>query len=69
LYFPREGGRFDFENLEIATSGDLACAYGLLKCGKPGDSFPVRLTVILRNVDGAWTIVHEHHSVPAAVED
>ena len=68
-HFPREGGRFGLENVEIATSGDLACAYGVLKCGKPGDTFPVRLTVILRNVDGAWTIVHEHHSVPAEVED
>jgi hypothetical protein len=29
------------------------------------NTFPVRLTVILRKVAGAWTIVHEHHSVPA----
>jgi ketosteroid isomerase-like protein len=64
-HFPREGGRFDLENVEIVTCGDLACAYGLLKCGRPGDTFPVRLTMILRNVGGAWTIVHEHHSVPA----
>ena len=65
-YFPREGGVFDIEDMEIAVSGDLACGYGLLRCGKPGDTFPVRLTVCLRRVDGAWTIVHEHHSVPAA---
>jgi ketosteroid isomerase-like protein len=64
-HFPHEGGRFDLENVEIAANGDLACAYGILKCGKPGDTFPVRLTVILRKVAGAWTIVHEHHSVPA----
>ena len=65
-YFPRDGGVFDIETLEIATSGELACAYGLLRCGKPQDTFPVRLTVCLRRIDGEWTIVHEHHSVPAA---
>jgi ketosteroid isomerase-like protein len=52
--------------VEIATSADLACAYGILECGEPGDTFPVRLTVMLRKVAGTWTIVHEHHSVPAA---
>ncbi|MGH8593035.1 MAG: nuclear transport factor 2 family protein [Gammaproteobacteria bacterium] len=26
--------------------------------------FP-RLTECLRRIDGGWTIVHEHHSVPA----
>ena len=65
-YFPREGGAFNIEQMEIATTGDLAWAYGLLRCGKPQDTFPVRLTVCLRRIEGAWTIVHEHHSVPAA---
>ncbi len=57
---------FDIEDMKIVVSGDLACGYGLLRCGKSGDMFPVRLTVCLRRLDGAWTIVHEHHSVPAA---
>ena len=64
-YFPREGGVFNLEKMEIAVSGDLAFAYGLLRCGKPDDTFPVRLTVCLRRSDSEWTIVHEHHSVPA----
>lgn len=80
LCFPRPSFKVAFCDLKAATSGyrsgfrlkgdvavgDLACGYGLLRCGKPGDTFPVRLTVCLRRLDGAWTIVHEHHSVPAA---
>lgn len=66
LFFKYFGGAFAIEGLEIAVSGDLACGYGVLQCGKPGDTFPVRLTVCLRRIDDEWTIVHEHHSVPAA---
>ncbi|HSC06896.1 MAG TPA: nuclear transport factor 2 family protein [Steroidobacteraceae bacterium] len=69
LFFKHFGGAFDIEKMDIAASGDVACGYGVLQCGKPGDTFPVRLTVCLRRIDGQWTIVHEHHSVPAAVED
>ncbi len=61
-------GEFEITEMDIAASGDLAYGYGLLQCRGSNDSaaFPVRLTVCLRRVDGAWTIVHEHHSVPAA---
>jgi uncharacterized protein (TIGR02246 family) len=65
-HFPRQGGVFEIAEMKIAVSGDLACGYGLLRCGSKGDTFPVRLTVCLRRIDGNWTIVHEHHSVPAA---
>ena len=66
-HFPEVGGVFELTELEVEVSGDLACAYGLLRCGEssPGGTFPVRLTVCLRRIDGDWVIVHEHHSVPA----
>lgn len=64
-YFPNDGGVFDITEMEIVASGDLAYAYGLLRCGGRDSSFPVRLTVCLKRANGAWTIVHEHHSVPA----
>ncbi len=64
-HFPTSGGAFEIEQMQIHTDGDLACAYGLLRCGSQGDTFLVRLTVCLRRIQGAWTIVHEHHSVPA----
>lgn len=65
-HFPKEGGAFEITEMEIVASGDLACGYGLLRCGAQGDTFPVRLTVCLRRIGGDWTIVHEHHSVPAS---
>ncbi|MGH8627448.1 MAG: YybH family protein [Gammaproteobacteria bacterium] len=63
-YFPREGGLFEIVEMDITASGDLAYGYGLLRCGRKDDWFPVRFTVCLRRIEGAWTIVHEHHSVP-----
>lgn len=67
-HFPQDSGVFEITAMDISASGDLAYGYGLLRCGGSGEnaSFPVRLTVCLRRIDGAWTVVHEHHSVPAA---
>jgi len=66
--FPKTGGVFEITAMEIVTSGDLACGYGLLRCGGSGKdgAFAVRLTVCLQRVQADWMIVHEHHSVPAA---
>jgi ketosteroid isomerase-like protein len=35
--------------------------------GKNGErsKLDFRLTIGLRKIEGKWTIVHEHHSVPA----
>jgi uncharacterized protein (TIGR02246 family) len=65
-HFPHEGGVFEITEMDIHADGDLAYGYGLLRCGRQGETFPVRLTVCLRRIDGSWTIIHEHHSVPAA---
>lgn len=67
-YFPQEGGVFEIAGMQVAVSGDLACGYGLLRCGRTGDTFPVRLTVCLRRAGDDWIIVHEHHSVPAPID-
>ena len=64
-YFPHEGGLFEITEMDVTANGDLAYGYGILRCGSKDNSFPVRLTVCLRHIDAAWTIVHEHHSVPA----
>ena len=33
--------------------------------GGPASELDFRLTVGLRKVGGRWTVVHEHHSIPA----
>jgi uncharacterized protein (TIGR02246 family) len=63
---------FEIDDINITAGSDVAfavaamhCAGGLASVG--GDrTLAFRLTVGLRKVDGQWTIVHEHHSVPAA---
>jgi uncharacterized protein (TIGR02246 family) len=61
---------FDIKRLDIAAGTDVAFAFALMQCeeiAKDGRKIPLnfRLTVGLRKIAGHWTIVHEHHSVPA----
>jgi ketosteroid isomerase-like protein len=63
---------FDIEELAITAGEDVAFAVAIMRCGSGTFSGPpeeggflFRLTVGLRNVDGHWRIVHEHHSVPS----
>jgi ketosteroid isomerase-like protein len=63
---------FDIEELAITAGEDVAFAVAILRCGSgtfsgaPGErGFQFRLTIGLRNIDGDWRIVHEHHSVPS----
>jgi ketosteroid isomerase-like protein len=63
---------FDIEELEITAGENAAFAVAIMRCGSGTFSGPpeeggflFRLTIGLRNIDGQWTITHEHHSVPA----
>jgi uncharacterized protein (TIGR02246 family) len=61
---------FDIKRLDIVAGADVAFAFALMQCAerdKDGRRVPLdfRLTVGLRKIRGRWTIVHEHHSVPA----
>jgi len=63
---------FDFQELAVTASRDVAFAVAIMRCGpdssrNPADKhgFLFRLTVGLRKVSGGWRIAHEHHSVPA----
>jgi ketosteroid isomerase-like protein len=64
-----EPGCFDIQQLSILAGSDVAFAVALMKCSwKNGDHFEeldFRLTTGLVKAKDAWTIVHEHHSVPA----
>ncbi|MCI0616942.1 SgcJ/EcaC family oxidoreductase [bacterium] len=61
---------FDIKRLDIVAGSDVAFAVALMQCAetdKDGQRIPLdfRLTVGLRKISGRWTIIHEHHSVPA----
>jgi uncharacterized protein (TIGR02246 family) len=61
---------FDIEDMEITAGRDVAFVAALMRCAgteKSGERIRLefRLTVGLRKLDGRWTVVHEHHSIPA----
>jgi uncharacterized protein (TIGR02246 family) len=61
---------FDVTDISITVGNDVAFVVAAMACAEPGsDGKPkpldFRLTVGLRKIGGHWTIMHEHHSVPA----
>jgi uncharacterized protein (TIGR02246 family) len=66
--YHRQGQTFDIEDLAITAGEDVAFAVALMRCidSTKESSFPFRLTIGLRKIDGTWRIAHEHHSVPAS---
>lgn len=52
-------------NIEVTAGEDVAFATCMVHCdGTSAGPLDLRLTTGLCKVDGKWTIVHEHHSVP-----
>ena len=62
--------RFEIHEMDVTAGAEVAFAFATMGCagagsgGKP-ESLDFRLTMCLKKIDGRWTIVHEHHSVPA----
>jgi uncharacterized protein (TIGR02246 family) len=61
---------FQVTDMKIVAGTEVAFAAMTMKCRGPGSDAQVedldfRLTVGLRKIGHQWTIVHEHHSVPA----
>jgi uncharacterized protein (TIGR02246 family) len=60
---------YEIKTLSIAAGTDVAFAVATMNCAEPGPDGPkalaFRLTIGFRKINGAWTITHEHHSVPA----
>lgn len=67
-YFP-DRFRSEHKDLVVEVDGDVAFAHGLHhfvpeEKGHPIGSTWMRVTACYRRVDGAWTVAHEHVSVP-----
>jgi uncharacterized protein (TIGR02246 family) len=57
---------FELESLTVTAGEDVAFAVATMRCVVVGEGdLDFRLTTGLREIDGQWTIVHEHHSIPA----
>ena len=62
---------FDIDDIHITAATDVAFVAALMRCAgteKNGERIELefRLTVGLRKIDGQWTVLHEHHSIPAS---
>jgi uncharacterized protein (TIGR02246 family) len=61
---------FDIQRMDVVAGADVAFVAALMQCAEKGKSgerikLDFRLTIGLRKINGNWTILHEHHSVPA----
>ena len=67
----QDSGVFAIKELNITAGDDVAFATALMRCAGTeanGDKVELdfRLTIGFRKIDGRWTVMHEHHSVPAS---
>ena len=62
---------FDIQRMDVVSGSEVAFVTALMQCAekeKDGERIKLdfRLTIGLRKIAGQWTVVHEHHSIPAA---
>jgi len=63
-------GVFDIHELNIVADENVAFAFAKMQCADKSNSeeyipLDFRLTIGLIKINGQWTIVHEHHSIPS----
>ena len=63
-------GVFDIRELHVVADNNVAFCFAHMKCADCSNSgdyveLDFRLTVGLKKINDRWTIMHEHHSVPA----
>lgn len=66
----REPVLYDIKDMSVTAGSDVAFVFAEMRCSGTeanGEAVELdfRLTIGLRKIDGQWTVVHEHHSIPA----
>lgn len=66
----RDFGVFDISEMKITAGDEVAFVAALMRCAgveANGEKIELafRLTIGLRKIGGQWTVIHEHHSIPA----
>lgn len=61
---------FEIKRMDVVSGVDVAFVVAVMQCDEAGDDgkrskFDFRLTIGLRKIETQWTVVHEHHSIPA----
>jgi uncharacterized protein (TIGR02246 family) len=62
---------FDIKDIDITAGIDVAFVAALMRCAGTEENgqrieLQFRLTIGLRKLDDQWTVLHEHHSIPAS---
>lgn len=62
---------FDIVEMTVTAGSDVAFVAAVMRCAgteASGEDIELdfRLTVGLQKLDGQWTVLHEHHSIPAS---
>jgi ketosteroid isomerase-like protein len=65
-------GVFDIQEMHIVADENVGFAFAKMVCEDKSHTkefvpLDFRLTVGLKKINGQWTILHEHHSVPATI--
>jgi ketosteroid isomerase-like protein len=71
FFFDKPKGpiRYTPKDLVVTASDQVAFATCVVHCdGTSAGALDFRLTIGLKKEGGAWTIVHEHHTVPTIEE-
>lgn len=63
-------GVFDIRELHVVADKNVAFCFATMKCADKSNTaeyveLDFRLTVGLMKINGQWTIMHEHHSIPS----
>jgi ketosteroid isomerase-like protein len=66
----QDSGVYDITEMNITAGNDVAFVTALMRCaGTEANGnkteLEFRLTIGLRKIVGQWTVMHEHHSIPA----
>ena len=61
---------FEIKEMSITAGGDVAFVAALMRCAGTETNgartkLEFRLTIGLCKIGGRWTVMHEHHSIPA----
>ena len=64
----RDDGKFELTELEVTAGDTVAFCTGIINCSGTENgkkvSYRLRLTTGLKNIDGQWTVMHQHFSEP-----
>jgi ketosteroid isomerase-like protein len=66
----QDSGIYDMTEMNITAGNDVAFVTALMRCAgteanENKTELEFRLTIGLCKIVGQWTVMHEHHSIPA----